>query len=665
MISKTTRIGNLRALWLLQKGEAETALKSPGRASIKTNMTNDRWDALVRELDAKAKADPEGYKRSVALWAVGGYAVLVGALLLAVGAVVGVGIAIIAAGAGALLVKLAIPALFLALMIARSLSVKLPPPEGIELTREEVPRLFELIDALRERLGAPKLDHVLLDGDFNASIVQIPRLGALGWQRNYLILGLPFMQAMSPAEFASVIAHELGHIGGRHGRFSAWIYRLRSSWARVMGELDRGGHVGAGVLRRFFHWYVPRFTAHSFALARAHEYEADRAAADATDPRSACFALVRGQVAGATAGRHWSELNRRAAREPVPPSTPVSALVERLPSPADERAVRALDRALGAPTDTADTHPSLSDRLRALDCDPAQLRGKALAPPETTAAAELLSPGGAARFARRLDADWFAVVSEGWAAAHREAQPMLERLDRLEQDAAAGPLTLEQAAERAALVAELDGSERALLRWREVLALDPAHARANMAVGEHLLAQGDERGLEHLERAVAAEPAAEPYAAQLAYAFEAIRGRGDAADRHRRTVNAHLDVIDMAAEERRGLTRKDELEPHGLAPDALGELREKLTSTKRVAQAYLARKRVEHLADDLPLYVLGVVPESKWWRFERDDDDQELLERVVAEVEVPGELLAVSLGGQNKWLRKRLTKLGGAEVYAR
>ena len=75
---------------------------------------------------------------------------------------------------------------------------------------------------------------MLLTGDFNAAIVQHPRFGIFGGTRNYLMLGLPLMQSLSPAEFQAVVAHEFGHLWGAHGRFGAWIYRLRTGWARLL-----------------------------------------------------------------------------------------------------------------------------------------------------------------------------------------------------------------------------------------------------------------------------------------------------------------------------------------------------------------------------------------------------------------------------------------------
>jgi Zn-dependent protease with chaperone function len=641
-------------------------LKSWPDAPIKAfvGMTNDQWDELVRRLDVKAIADPRAYRRSVAVWAAGGYAVLVVALLLAVAAVVGVALAIMAGGT-ALLIKLGLPALFLALVIARALAVKLPPPEGIELTPADAPGLFETIEKLREQLGAPELDHVLLDGDFNASIVQLPRLGPLGWQRNYLTVGLPLMQALSREEFTAVLAHELGHIGGQHGRFSAWIYRLYSSWERVMEELDSGQHVGAGLMRAFFHWYVPRFAAHSSALRRAHEYEADRAAAEAVGARHASFALARVEASGAAVEGYWSDLYLRVGDEPTAPRTPFSGLLEKLPTQPSEEGARVLSRALGQRTDTGDSHPALRDRLAALGCRVDQLQGKALAPPESTAAADLIEPGALKRLVAALDVVWHEQVEQAWAERHAEARRMHKQLDGLDAQAAEGPLALEQAVERAGLTEELKGREAAVARWREVLALDEDHALANATVGAHLLAHDDETGLVHLDRAAVSDPSFAPHAAQLAYAFESARGRDDEASRHRSTVNAHLDTLDAASEERRGLSKKDELEPHNLPAEALSHLSEKLAASKAVVKAYVARKRVEHLADEAPLYVIGVVRDSKWWRPESSNADLKLVQELVEEIDLPSDFVAVPLGSDNKWLRKRLEGISGTQVFAR
>jgi len=73
----------------------------------------------------------------------------------------------------------------------------------------------------------------LITDDFNAAVVQIPRLGLLGWYRNTLLIGLPLMKALTRQQLAAVLAHEFGHLAGGHGRLGNWVYRLRFGWARL------------------------------------------------------------------------------------------------------------------------------------------------------------------------------------------------------------------------------------------------------------------------------------------------------------------------------------------------------------------------------------------------------------------------------------------------
>ena len=101
-----------------------------------------------------------------------------------------------------------------------------------------------------------RFDHVLLTEEFNAAVVQIPRLGILGWNRNYLIIGLPLMKALTRKQLAAVLAHELGHLAGGHARLGNWIYRLRLGWMRLARRLEDSESVGKLVFRPFFARYA-------------------------------------------------------------------------------------------------------------------------------------------------------------------------------------------------------------------------------------------------------------------------------------------------------------------------------------------------------------------------------------------------------------------------
>src|SRR5439155_1953007 len=131
-----------------------------------------------------------------------------------------------------------------AAVIIRSLWVRIPRPEGISICEDQAPNLFETADRLSRQLRAPRPHDVILDGSFNAGVAQIPRFGVLGWSRNYLTVGLPLLDALTPEQFKAVLAHEFGHLAGAHGRFRAWIYRLRTSWAQLLENLRKQKHRG-------------------------------------------------------------------------------------------------------------------------------------------------------------------------------------------------------------------------------------------------------------------------------------------------------------------------------------------------------------------------------------------------------------------------------------
>ena len=174
----------------------------------------------------------------------------------------------------------------------------MPAPEGRFITRGQAPELFAVLDGLRKKLRGPPIHHVLITGDFNAGIVQVPRLGVAGWPANYLLLGLPLMQALSGQHIEAVLAHEYGHLAGAHGRFASWIYRVRLAWAQLAATLEETAQWSALLFRRFFAWYAPYFAAYTFVLARANEYDADRCSADIVGADIAADALVSVAVKG-------------------------------------------------------------------------------------------------------------------------------------------------------------------------------------------------------------------------------------------------------------------------------------------------------------------------------------------------------------------------------
>ena len=179
-------------------------------------MTNEEFEAIVKNLEQRSAERPGAYKLKVLLLALLGYAYIGFIIAIVAGLLGGVAWGILSGQVkvNLLVWKLAAPLLILAGIILRALWVEIPRPAGIPLNRESAPSLFDAVDSLRRALNSPTVHEVLITEDFNASVAQIPRLGILGWHKNYLTVGLPLMQALSPQQFQAVLAHEFGHLSG-------------------------------------------------------------------------------------------------------------------------------------------------------------------------------------------------------------------------------------------------------------------------------------------------------------------------------------------------------------------------------------------------------------------------------------------------------------------
>jgi Zn-dependent protease with chaperone function len=453
-----------------------------------------RWRSLVQRLEQDAAANPAGYRRKLGALAVLGYAYIAGTLILLIGGAVLVVWMATIGSAVLFLGKIGWALFALIYVVLRAMWVRLDPPQGRPLTRDECPELFRLIDDLRVKVKAPRAHRVLLTGDFNAAIVQHPRFGIFGGTRNYLILGLPLMQSLSQQEFQAVVAHEFGHLSGAHGRFGAWIYRLRTGWARLLVALQAHQHWGAALFTRFFDWYAPLFNAYSFVQARQQEYEADRMSVEAVGREPAASALLRVNTQGEFVSEtFWPAIFRRADEDPVPTLSPFSMLGPSLKQ-RDPLVTPAgwLTRALAQRTGYSDTHPCLTDRLKAIAVEP-----HAPAPVVSSAADALL--GAAVDSLRQeLDELWRSTVKQWWGKRHQYASESRARLATLERKAESESLSEDEHWDRARFTEEFVSSEAALPLYAQILERNPQHLGALWRRGQLLLARGDPQGIEPL-----------------------------------------------------------------------------------------------------------------------------------------------------------------------
>lgn len=614
-------------------------------------MTDETFKILVGRLERTAARSPALYRLRVLLLALLGYGYVLGVLA---GTVALVLLVLVYGRANAAVLKIEIFLVVFAGLILRALWVRLPPPEGLAVERRDAEALFAEIDRLQRALRTPRVHQVLVTSDFNAAISQVPRLGILGWQKNYLTLGLPLMQALSPAGFRSVLAHELGHLSGAHGRFSAWIYRVRRTWEQLLEQFEKHAHGGSAVFKRFFQWYSPYFSACTFVLARTHEYEADRLAAQAEGTRTAAQTLVDFAMADDFLARDfWPSLFQRASSQPQPGNAfhELGQAVRR--GAWRETARERLERVLKEETEIQDSHPCLRDRIAALGEEPAlpePLAGE-------SAADHYLGPA-LPRLIERLENEWSAAVAPAWQQRYEEAQRQRERLAALEAKSPGGPLGAGEALERALLTESLAGEEAALPLYRAVLEIEPENAAASFHLGRLLLGREDPEGVERIETAMARDEDFTLPGLQLLAAFWHSRREEDRARACRERAQPVLSRLQEGQKERDALRASDPLVEHGLPAEAVSALAAQLRQVPEVAAAYLARKETRFT--EQPLYVLAVRYKGSFFRTRAA---QARLNQSLADtLQFPGEAFVASLPLLPGPLRRRIRALPGSRI---
>jgi Zn-dependent protease with chaperone function len=595
-------------------------------------MTQQQFDAFVARLEKSALRRPLIYKLRLGALATFGYLYILSVVVLL----------LLAAGAVLFFFDNALAIVLLALVAValKSLWVRIEPPTGLALSRGDYPALFDAIEEARAAAQAPRPHVVLLTNDENAAIGQVPRFGLVGWRKTYLILGLPLLQLSSLDEFKATLAHEFGHLSCAHGRFGAWIFRLRTSWALLAKTLRARRQRGSFLFLPFFEWFAPTFKAYSFVHARMREYEADRAGAARHGAQSSANSLIRMQLKKQDLAKsYWPSVYKAADDSPTPTGTPYRGLLGPelrgfLPTAPEQ-----LRTELEVKTSTADTHPCLRDRLAALNV-PGDLP-----PPLDTTAADALLGDHLGTLVDHFDAEWRKNVSDAWTKRHKYVQAGRQKLAELE----AKPLNEvsdDELFEHGKLTAEFVGYAQAADVFRKLVDRGTNYSVASFALAHMRLLQGDEGALAAFEEDMALHPGGVMPACSLIVDYLHSQGRHEDAKPYIERYKAARDRRREQRRERFTVRVTDEYEPHSLSAGSLLELERELGKRGDIKAAYLVRKKVA--PGEGPVHVVGVKRRSRPFRFEKGAADATLIKTLGDETALDEDLVWICVNGKQK-----------------
>ncbi|ABE45704.1 M48 family metallopeptidase [Polaromonas sp. JS666] len=590
---------------------------------------------LVRLSEHASAQDSKAYRRSVAAFAALGYAWVVGCLLLAAAILAWLGSSLLRGQFKGAYIWLLLAAGGLLWTSLRALWCRLDEPQGVALSPADAPALFEALERIRRKIKGPTIHRVLLDGDFNASISQYPRYGLFGGAVNYLTIGLPLLLAVDRPRFLAVLAHEYGHLRGDHGRFAAWIYRTRLSWAKLSHGLRNDEGPVAAATQAFLRWYFPRFSAKTFALARQDEYEADRISGKLLGKEVAAAALTEIAIKSAWLGRefwsgHWS-----AAAASALPVGPYAAMRKLLAlAPPDDFARETLRQTLRQISDVDDTHPVLRDRLEALDAS------KGLPAWSSRPALDLLGTSGA-KWIAHFDKQWCKDNATDWKQHHAYLGRVRARADALMASAVrnnAGEMV-----ELGDLQRRLNARADVRSHYERALQITPGHAGGLRGLVQCLPAAEHARRLDCLGQLFDHSLPSRWWACRAAVAeLEKPAADGSLDDKALKLWRERLKQAEEAEgrawEELTNTPLFQSISRHDLNEFERGEIQAGMARCKPVARAWLVRKNLREFPYRRCYLVFVELPGLD------DEERYDLCRELERSLDLPGPALALWAG---------------------
>jgi hypothetical protein len=101
--------------------------------------------------------------------------------------------------------------------------------------------------------------------------------------------------------------------------------------------------------------------------------------------------------------------------------------------------------------------------------------------------------------------------------------------------------------------------------------------------------------------------------------------------------------------------------PQDLPAEMIERWRKLLAEIPDLRAVYIVRRVVVEMPE-VPCYLVGVMPNVRWWRFRSEKASSKLLERVIAATEWPPSTFFILGDGVHRRVVRRMRKVAGAAV---
>ncbi|MBN4079316.1 hypothetical protein JYT26_01620 [Beggiatoa alba] len=329
-----------------------------------------------------------------------------------------------------------------------------PRTQGLKLSRQQVPELFELVAGVGKFTLQPAVRNIVLTGQYELRIEQTPRFGFPFCSNNTLVLGLPMLQTLSEEQFRCELMHRLSQYASGRFRPSHWVFRTRLLWRRYLDALTKNKRFGDFPIRWFFAVYTPLFELLTLPAVRADELAGDSTVLEWVNDRDYFDALMSSTFASLfLEGHYWRQVYQTALKNSKSALTPFADL-EHISGHLNSKEFRRkwLQGAFAADQNYSKAMPTLRTRME--NIGQSKLR---VGPIIENTAAQILLGDARKNIVSIIDKLWCSTTFMRWKTEHRKHRENVKTVKEISRKSRRKIVSVTEVLHYARLVKQLRG----------------------------------------------------------------------------------------------------------------------------------------------------------------------------------------------------------------
>ena len=328
-------------------------------------------------------------------------------------------------------------ALVCILTLIRLFQFKFLQVQGLKVSREQAPCLYDAITEVREHYKRPTIKGVVITDRPELRIENVPHYGFPILSFNYIVVGLPLLQTLSMEEFRCELARVIGQYSGMSHRLTFFIFKTDRLWNLYNRSLKKNGLFGLFLLRWFYKLYAPLFHIIARPAIRLEEMEADLCALDYINEREVFDAMKSRTISDIFLERcYWPNVKKMVLKNTEITVRPFENLEKiACTSLNKEGRKKWLENAYRQEQLPEDVMPSFRQRMEHMG----HSKIKSIPAPTASALEEVLGDGRKNVIAL-IEKLWSSTFRLQWVKDYKEMCQLLETIKKLSQKSRNGVL---------------------------------------------------------------------------------------------------------------------------------------------------------------------------------------------------------------------------------